>query len=173
MDEIWKSIPGYEGKYQASTAGRIRGIDRLVTQLDAYGNLYTRKLKGQILKCRPGDSQGHLVVRLNGPRAQPYVHQLILLTFVGEPNGRDCRHLDGSKDNNVLFNLVYGSRRENSIDMVFHGTMERFFKPDEVQAIKRRLASGEFARSIANDYGVCRETVLRVRQEKTYAYIKP
>lgn len=27
MPEIWKDIPGYEGRYQASTEGQIRSVD--------------------------------------------------------------------------------------------------------------------------------------------------
>ena len=30
MNEIWKDIPGYEGKYQASSEGRIRSLTRKV-----------------------------------------------------------------------------------------------------------------------------------------------
>lgn len=171
MIETWKDIPGYEGKYQASTQGRIRSLDRLVTQ--TWREVpYTRKLKGKILTPKKGDSQGHLVVRLNNPRAMPYIHQLVLLTFVGPAEGRDCRHLDGSKDNNQLSNLAYGSRRENNIDMVLHGTMDRFFKPDEVRVIKKRLANGEEAKPISLEFGVSVQTILNIRKGKTYAYIE-
>ncbi|MGM0971651.1 MAG: NUMOD4 domain-containing protein [Bacillota bacterium] len=172
MIEIWDDIPGYEGMYQASTQGRIRSLDRLVSQKGNGGKVYTRKLKGVLLTPKVGDAQGHLVVRLNSPRATPYVHRLVLLTFVGPSNGRDCRHLDGSKDNNCLSNLAYGSRRENSVDMVFHETMDRFFKIEEVKEIKRRLADGEIARTIAQDYGVHLKTVQNIRQGKTYAYVE-
>ena len=30
MDEIWKDIPGYEGKYQASSEGRIKSLERVI-----------------------------------------------------------------------------------------------------------------------------------------------
>lgn len=172
MSEIWQDIPGYEGKYQASTMGRIRSLDRLVTTTRRDGVSFTSKLKGVMLTPRKGDSQGHLIVRLSGPRKEPYVHQLVLLTFVGPSYGRDCRHLDGSKDNNLLSNLAYGTRRQNSIDMVLHGKMDRFFKPDEVKNIKRRLSRGEIARTIAQDYGVHIKTVQNIRQGRTYAYIE-
>lgn len=152
--EIWKDIPGWEGRYQASTAGRIR------------------KANGWYPKNSLGDAQGHLVVRLSRPRARVYVHQLILLTFVGPRDGRDCRHLDGSKTNNALSNLVYGTRRENSIDMVYHQTNKRLLGPERVLEIKKRLASGEFASSIARDYGVCKQTIQRIRQGRRYAYLK-
>ena len=28
--EIWKDIPGYEGLYQVSSFGRVRGVERIV-----------------------------------------------------------------------------------------------------------------------------------------------
>lgn len=30
MKEIWKDIPSYEGKYQASNSGKIRSLDRVI-----------------------------------------------------------------------------------------------------------------------------------------------
>ena len=37
-DEIWKDIPGYEGKYQASNMGRIKSLARIVTSKNQYGD---------------------------------------------------------------------------------------------------------------------------------------
>ena len=31
VNEEWRPIPGYEGYYEASTAGRIRSVDRMQT----------------------------------------------------------------------------------------------------------------------------------------------
>lgn len=30
MEEIWKDISGYEGLYQVSNLGRVRGLDRIL-----------------------------------------------------------------------------------------------------------------------------------------------
>ena len=45
--EIWKDIPGYEGRYQVSTEGRIRSLDRRVPCKCHYaGKLFYRTVKG-------------------------------------------------------------------------------------------------------------------------------
>lgn len=30
MDEVWKDITGYEGKYKVSNMGRVKSLDRFV-----------------------------------------------------------------------------------------------------------------------------------------------
>ncbi len=48
MNEIWKDIPGYEGKYQASTGGRIRSLSYEVYGRNPYtGELFKRAINGK------------------------------------------------------------------------------------------------------------------------------
>lgn len=116
MSEIWKPIPGYEGLYEASSLGHIRGVNRI----DSAG----RKWRARELS--PGKSTGgYLQVGLfkNGRPKYHYVHRLILLTFHGAaPTGTECRHIDGDPNNNAASNLRHGTRSENIRDQVTHGT---------------------------------------------------
>ena len=51
------------------------------------------------------------------------IHQLVLEAFVGPcPSGMMCRHLNGDPANNRLENLKWGTRSENQLDSVQHGT---------------------------------------------------
>ena len=61
--EIWKDIPGYEGRYQASTYGRIRSVDREITQLGRGGQPFTRRLKGRILRPAATKKKGPAFIR--------------------------------------------------------------------------------------------------------------
>jgi hypothetical protein len=71
---------------------------------------------------RPGVAKrGYPSVCL-GRRNSRTVHSLVLEAFVGPAFGRDVRHKDGSKTNNALINLEYGTRTENILDAVRHGT---------------------------------------------------
>ena len=55
-----------------------------------------------------------------------FVHRLVLEAFVGKaPSGYECQHLDGNRSNNNLSNLKWGTRKENQMDRVRHGTSNR------------------------------------------------
>ena len=43
--EIWKDIPGFEGYYQASTAGRIKSLDRIKNKSPSHSLEGTEKVR--------------------------------------------------------------------------------------------------------------------------------
>lgn len=118
--ELWAPIPNYVGYYEASTCGRARSVDRLVPH--GRGDGY-RKIQGQILSLII-DQDGYQYVNLykNGPRHYK-VHHLVLETFVGlrPPDTEGC-HWDRAPTNNYVSNLRWGTKSENSLDAVRHGT---------------------------------------------------
>lgn len=74
------------------------------------------------------DVAGRLKVRCytGSKQVNRKVASLVMLAFVGErPEGMDIRHLDGVVTNNNLSNLCYGTRSENILDCVRHGTHPR------------------------------------------------
>ena len=109
MNEIWKPIPGYEGRYQVSDQGRVMS--------------FVRNKKGIIL--RPGRMpQGHLSVAL-GRGNSHCVHKLVLLAFVGAaPEKYECLHINGIPSDNRLCNLRWGTRSENIKDSYAHGARD-------------------------------------------------
>lgn len=93
---------------------------------------------GQVLSCRPWrgsadmrelagriDKAGYrwITTCVDGRRKIRSVHSLVAEAFHGpRPKGQDIRHLDGDPANNAASNLRYGSRTENLLDAVRHGT---------------------------------------------------
>jgi hypothetical protein len=110
--EIWKDIPGFEGRYQASSEGRVRSVDRAVRIVTRWGVETTRNARGKVL--RPAASaSGHLMVML-GRRGNRSVHVLVMLAFEGPPPpGHEVLHLNHQPDDNRRVNLRYGTRSEN------------------------------------------------------------
>lgn len=103
--EEWRPIPGYEGLYEASSLGRVRS-------------------PRVILKQRL-NNMGYPVVELskNSRSRESLVHRQVILTFSGNPPpGMECRHLNGDPTDNRAENLAWGSRSENTVDQVRHGT---------------------------------------------------
>lgn len=118
--EQWKAVAGQEGRYAVSNLGRVRSMDRVIT--DSLG--HTRTRKGVLLKPVPA-STGYLVVSIGdaGEHSARAVHRLVAEAF--HPNPCDLpqvRHLDGDRRNNTAANLAWGSASENNHDKVRHGT---------------------------------------------------
>lgn len=111
MNEAWKDIPGFEGRYQVSDAGRVRSLPHRV-RLVAHGKETTRLAPGHLLK--PGTkSSGHVSVAIGKGNSRD-VHRLVLEAFVGPcPDGCEVLHLNHNPADNRLENLRYGTRGEN------------------------------------------------------------
>jgi len=110
--EVWRDVPGYEGRYQASDQGRVRSVDHRVRLVTRQAGETTRLVPGRIL--RPGKLKcGHVTVALGKGNSQS-VHRIVLLTFVGPcPSGEEGLHLNHTPNDNRLSNLKYGTRSEN------------------------------------------------------------
>ena len=97
--EIWKDIPEYEGKYQASSFGRIRSI-----------------ASSKIMSSNRSDSD-YIVVNLykNKKRKTFLVHRLIAKTFIPNPNNLPIvNHKNENKQDNRVCNLEWCSTSYNS-----------------------------------------------------------
>lgn len=170
-DEIWRDIPGYEGRYQASDHGRIRSLDQLVRC--GNGGKGTRLCKGRVLRPAGQQSDPHLRVTLGNKAPSALVHVLVALTFIGpRPEGCDVRHLDGDPQNNRADNLAYGTRRENILDVYRTGRPWRKLTTDQVLDIRNRLAAGEKGRVLAHEYGVKEACISAIKTGRTYSWLK-
>lgn len=115
MDEIWKDIVGYEGRYMISNFGRVKCVERI----QKWGNGY-RYIKEHVLTPkRKGKTNPYLTIILydNNSKDKTYhIHRLVALHFVdGYFDGADVNHKDGNKSNNVYTNLEWCTRSENQL----------------------------------------------------------
>jgi hypothetical protein len=113
---------------------------------------------------------------------QRYVHALVLEAFVGLcPQGMECRHLNGVRHDNRLANLTWGTYAENNADRVRHGTNGNVAKGEKhphaklttskVLDIRKRVAEGETARSLALEYGLHEEHVGRIVRRERWKHV--
>lgn len=117
--ELWKDIPDYEGKYQVSNMGRVKS--------------FVKNNSGCLLK--PGKASHQYYTVALGRNNSKTVHSLVALAFIGvKPKGMEVLHLDGSRDNNMVSNLRYGSRSDNIRDAVKHG---RWMTPNRIEALNK------------------------------------
>lgn len=156
--EVWKAIPGAPA-YEASNMGRVRSIDRVVTQRHEYGMMILRKLRGRVMRSvKVGAGYRGVSMRIDGKARRELIHRIVLMAFVGpEPANMQGCHNDGNPANNALSNLRWDTIPSNMADKKSHGTWNGGMKnpavkfPDDlVDAIR----SGRMTYAEAADRGV-------------------
>lgn len=170
--EEWRTIPGYEGIYEASSLGQIRSIARTVTAIK-QGRPITQNYKGQLLKQKQTMFGYRIInVRLTSlPARQPLVHRLVAAAFLGPPprNKPHVAHLDGDPTNNAASNLAYKSARENCDDKRRHGTHGVL---TEAQALAIKTATGK-PRDLKRRFNVSYATIHAIRSGRTWKHLPP
>ena len=128
MEEMWKDIAGYEGKYQVSNLGNVKS-------LKTNRNLYYSKSKKYL---RVGLSK-------NGIRKGYSIHRLVAQAFLPNPKNKPCiNHKDCNGHNNRVDNLQWCTYKENNsyknhnlkknISSVLYFLKRDY--PDEIELIK-------------------------------------
>lgn len=130
MKEIWKDIEGFEGYYQVSNLGRVRSVDRVVTQFNGWANA-KRPTKGRI-RTITKQTQGYSQVGLckNGVQKSYRLNRLVAKAFVPNPDNKlYVNHIDGNKDNNRADNLEWVTNSENIMHAYKNGLLKHWQKP--------------------------------------------
>ena len=116
MNEIWKDIEGYEGKYQVSNLGRVRSLPRICISRNASGE-YRFLTKVKILRTFEQRSGYRRVSFGKGKDKRAFlVHRLVGFAFVpGYREGLFINHKDENPSNNRADNLEWVTALENNI----------------------------------------------------------
>lgn len=86
MEETWKDIPGYGGKYQADKEGNVRRV---------YKSGKTRILTPYHKKMR-GSQRLVVKISIDGKGREVILMNLIARTFLGQPpEGYVAHHING------------------------------------------------------------------------------
>jgi hypothetical protein len=172
--ETWRQIPGVSG-YSASSFGRVR---RDAPNIGGFGAV---RSSGNILTPR-ALPRGHLQVTVcigNRPKTH-LVHRLVAAAFLPAPDEeRNCVcHRDDDPSNNRPNNLFWGTRRENSQDMVSkrrQAVGERVksskLTAEKVLEIRRAYASGQKQYDLAESFGVSQSNVSMIVLRATWRHL--
>lgn len=104
----WKPIPSLGGRYEASSDGQIRHVaNQKPRKFMVHGH-------SDYLLCG---------VRIDGKSRSLSVHRLVCEAFHGAcPDGHECGHKNGTRQDNRQENLSWITRKENQHDRIRHGT---------------------------------------------------
>jgi hypothetical protein len=157
MQEVWKAIPGYEGRYEVSDQGRVRNA------------------RGRVLKlCNV--SGGYKAVSL-GRNNSKTLHRLVAAAFLGfAQEGKNLvLHANGDRTDNRVENLRYGSHFDNAADAIRHGTQVR---GERQYAAKLTLDQVKHIRSeqepnavMAKRFGVTSACISAVAKRKNWRHV--
>ena len=112
MEEIWKTIEGFEGLYEVSNLGRVRSLDRV--RKAGYGS--TANVKGKILTPHCLNGRKYYIVTLcrNEVGKHYLIHRLVATAFIDNPyNLPAVNHKDENPSNNNVSNLEWCDRKYN------------------------------------------------------------
>jgi hypothetical protein len=112
MEEIWKDVQGFEGRFKISNLGNVLSING--------------RYKGERLLKPCIDTEGYYVteLRMTPINRRVRVHQLVAEHFVMRSWNlqHPCvNHRDGNKTNNNYLNLEWVSKKDNCLHAVETG----------------------------------------------------
>lgn len=142
--------PGYEGElwkhyyrdwdYAVSNYGRVWSYQSNIFMQPAKTNRY-----------------GHLVINMYhlGTVTHVLVHRIVAEMFIPNPDNLPVvRHLDGDPTNNVVWNLAWGTVKDNWEDAVRHGTA-RLVSDEDREKSRAMLSQPVIAISESDGRQIC------------------
>lgn len=164
VDVVWKEIPGFDGRYQASNTGLVRSLRR------------NMKISGTSTR-----ESGHVYVRVMDGRVEKKIHiaRLILAAFYGWPDGKfEACHNDSNPKNNHLSNLRWDTKSGNHKDRIAAGTSIRGVghfaaKMTENEVIEARamLSSGERISDVARKFNMSQGAIYSIKHRINWRHI--
>lgn len=155
VEEEWRMVDGFGGRYMVSSTGRVARILKGHTNANGYQQVALSE------RCK---------TILIG------VHQLVARAFIGPANGLWVHHRDDVKAHNYLSNLEYVTPKENTRRAFANGLIgvgenHHFAKltKENVREIRRLCALGEISqREIGENFGVSQGVVSDIYCRRTW-----
>ena len=166
----WTPVQDWD-RYEVSDHGQVRSVDMVVRAKSGA----SAKRKGRVL-AKVVTSAGYYAVTLTDGKhkKQLLIHRLVAQAFLGPPPHHDAHvlHGDGSRTNNYVGNLRWGTPADNHADTLRHGrrlTGENHPRAKlTANCVSHIRSSGEKAGLLAKQFGVSREHVWAVRSKRVW-----
>lgn len=179
-NEIWREIPGYEGRYAASNLGRVKSLKRSIPRNGGS----TMICESRLLAAAP-DPAGYPGVWLGYPGRRTFkVHTLVAAAFLGPcPAGQEVNHKNGDKSDSRLENLEYVTSSQNKYHAFQSGLSKprgvkgeahpsaRLSEQDVLRIRQLRRVRGTSLAVLATKFGVSVTTISSIVHRETWRHI--
>lgn len=130
IEEVWKDIPNFEGRYMASNLGRVKSMK------------YRHHNKEEILKQESNHNYKRVCLfTKDGRRHHFRVHRLVATTFLPNPNNyNEINHKDENPSNNCVDNLEWCEHTYN----INYGTRTQKARLGIIKSIKQYDKNNNF-----------------------------
>ena len=171
MTETWRPVVGWEGWYEVSHLGNVRGTSRTSVRSDGT----TQTWPGRSLRLLHRHD-GYVCIHLSRPgkRKMVRVHRLVGEAFLEPAHTTETiNHKNGSKSDNRVVNLEWATRTENTNHsiQIGLGSYTPPFMPREkngqtkllpsmLPALRELREQGLSYRKIAKHFGVTHKPVM-------------
>lgn len=182
IQEEWKDVTGYEGRYIISNLGDVRYLAHYTD--NRWGKRPLRKEKS--VRSKRNYPNRYITVTLfNGVKWMSYLlHRLLAIEFIPNPqNLPEVNHIDGDKHNYNLSNLEWVTVSENRkhayrIGLKTQVRGEKWVRSiltdEEVRIIKTVLVEKKRgnAATLAKRFDVCAATISAIQRGVSWTHIK-
>lgn len=171
LNEVWKPVIGYEGRYEISDHGSLRRV-------------YRAKQAKPPLSClsptigKIGYKTAYLSHGKVKGRVRVYIHRLVAAAFIGPcPKIMVVNHKDADKLNNHASNLEYMPQGENarhasSLGLFTKGSDCHMAKLTEQDVREIRDLRGFFTvRKLQELYGVNSSVISEIQNRKRWKHV--
>ena len=180
MQEVWRSVVGWEGFYEVSSLGRVKSLARRYWttggRVPHWCNIRERILK----PAKNGCGYWFVALSRDGKLTTYVIHRLVAEAFIGpRPAGMDTCHGANGKDDNTLANLTYGTHSQNMRDCLRDGTHQHGERGSNAKLTSaqvaeiRSLKGKRLQREIATAFGISRSCVSLIWSGKTWTLSAP
>ena len=176
-NEIWYTIPNYEGFYELSSLNRIKSLCRIVKHRTGTTMIVKEKILSQSV-----NKSGHLFVSLNkeGNKEVLGIHVIVARVHIPNPlNLPLVEHLDDIPSNNQTENLkwsTYSSNTKNSYRLnksrlsLIQGEKNKSSILIKHQVLEIR-SSNLKPIQLAKKYNVGKTTIYNIINKRTWVHI--
>jgi dTDP-4-dehydrorhamnose 3,5-epimerase-like enzyme len=161
--EMWRPITGYESLYEVSTFGRVR------------------KKEGEAVAISNSQRNSKIVQLHKDKKNKTFsVHRLVAKAFLPlVPGKNEVCHQDGNWENNHVTNLKWGTRLDNELDKIRHGTVNRGernggekLSEKEVLEIHTLSLNGVSNKELAIKYTIAEKHISAILNFRVWRHLK-